>query len=214
MQFWDEMQDKYGFSDGATLPDGAKTYRTVYIRAVNRLAEQLESAVRAVAYDRPGVHNPCLVLFYRLTDLTAYGIKDFTEPADFVAEIVPLDEAMDEAIEQAHLLDLDQFVVVSVSVTQRFESFLADLRPVNEDDPLMVTVNGQPQHLHLEGKAKLVQETRAFDGRALAADSEYRILWLDHYARLVGLAVEEGDISCYRSGGHTGRYRDSSGGAR
>jgi len=109
-------------------------------------------------------------------------IKDFTEPADFVAEIVPLDEAMYEAIEQAHLLDLDRFVVVSVSVTQRFESFLADLRPVNEDDPLMVTVNGQPQHLYLKGKAKPAHETRAFDGRALAADSEYRIVWLDHYA--------------------------------
>ena len=78
MRFWDDMQNKYGFSDGEAVPDGAEVYRAVYIRAVNALAEQLGSTVRAVAYDRPGVHNWCLILFHQVSDLEAHGINLLT----------------------------------------------------------------------------------------------------------------------------------------
>ncbi len=66
MRFWDDMQDRRGFADGESTPDGAEVYRAVYVQAVNTLAAQLGSPVRAVAYDRPGFHNGCLILFHRV----------------------------------------------------------------------------------------------------------------------------------------------------
>jgi len=56
MRYWGAMQSKWGFSDGDAVPDSIEAYRDVYLRVVNRLAEQLGSAVRATAYDRPGPH--------------------------------------------------------------------------------------------------------------------------------------------------------------
>ena len=103
MRFWDDMLDKYGFADGEAVPDGAEVYRAVYIRAVNVLAEQLGSGVRAVAYDRPGVHNGCLILFHRFSDLEAQGICVYALHVETDAAEVEPDEAMDEAIRQAHL---------------------------------------------------------------------------------------------------------------
>lgn len=191
MRFWEEMQGIYGFSDGESVPDGATTYRAIYIRSVNRLAEQLDSSVRVVAYDRVGVHNPCLVLFYRLSDLSTQRIQDFTLYSDFVAEIVSADTAMEAAIEQAKLMDVDRFVVVSISIAEQFDLFLSQLRAVKDDEPLIVTVNNQPQHFYLGGKVKLVHPSPTLDGRVLAGNREWEILWLDHQARLVGLAVEE-----------------------
>ncbi len=115
MRFWDEMQAKSGFSDGESVPEGADVYREVYIRAINRLAEQRGSTVRAVAYDRPGMHNWCLVTF------RVAGTPDGTE-------VLP-DDQMDTAIEQALDLDLDGFVPVVVAIHADFARFLADLTP-------------------------------------------------------------------------------------
>lgn len=192
MRFWDDMQHKYGFSDGEAVPDGSEVYRAVYIRAVNALAAQLGSGVRAVAYDRPGVHNWCLILFYRVCDLEANGIHLLTLHVEIDAAVAESDEAMEEAIRQVDMFDLDSLVEVKVSIADDFADFVANLRPVYEGEPLMVMVGGQPQHCYPDGRAKLVHEVRAFDGALLPPGSEYRVTWIDHYARLAALAGNDG----------------------
>jgi hypothetical protein len=188
------MRTKYGFNDGGAVPDGAEVYRAVYIRAVNQLAEQLNSNVRAVAYDRAGVHNWCLILFYDVKDLSGRTPDELTEPVDVSAgEVLDPDAAMDEAIRQAYLLDLDSFVQVSVDLSDDFNDFVIALYPVNEGDPLVAEVNGQPQHIYPGGRVRLVREVSAFDGTILAVGSEYAVTWIDHHPPLAGLAAQSSD---------------------
>lgn len=197
MRYWDEMRTKYGFNDGGAVPDGAEVYRAVYIRAVNQLAEQLGSRVRATAYDRTGVHNWCLILFYDVNDLAGRVPDELAEPLDVSGrEVLEPDEAMDEAIQQAYLLDLDSFVQVSVDLSDDFADFVAALYPVNEGDPLVAEVNGQPQHIYPGGQVRLVREVKAFDGTMLAVGSEYAVTWIDHHPPLAGLAAQSGDPVC------------------
>lgn len=194
MRYWDDMRTKYGFNDGGAVPDGAEVYRSVYIRAVNKLAEQLNSSVRATAYDRAGVHNWCLILFYNVKDLQGHTPDELTEPLDVSAgEVLDPDAAMDEVIRQAYLLDLDGFVQVSVDLSDDFDDFVTALYPVNEGDPLVAEVNGQPQHIYPGGRVRLACEATAFDGTVLAVGSEYAVTWIDHHPPLAGLAVQSGD---------------------
>jgi hypothetical protein len=197
MRYWDEMRTKYGFDDGGAVPDGVEVYRTVYIQAVNKLAEQLNSSVRAIAYDRAGVHNWCLILFYDVEDLAGRTPDELTEPLDVSGgEVLDPDAAMDEAIGQAYLLDLDSFVQVSVDLSDDFEDFVAALYPVNEGEPLVAEVNGQPQHIYPGGRVRLVREVKAFDGAVLAVGSEYAVTWIDHHPPLAGLASQPIDPVC------------------
>ena len=189
MRYWDDMRTKYGFNDGGAVPDGAEVYRAVYIRAVNKLAEQLGSGVRATAYDRAGVHNWCLILFY--------AVNELAESLDLSAgEVLEPDEAMDEAIQQASLLDLDSFVAVSIDLSDDFADFVTALYPVNEGDPLVAEVNGQMQHIYPGGRVRLVSEVNAFDGTMLPVGGEYAVTWIDHHPPLVGLAAQSGDPVC------------------
>jgi len=200
MRYWDDMRTKYGFNDGGAVPDGAEVYRAVYIRAVNQLAEQLGSGVRAAAYDRAGVHNWCLILFYAVNDLSGRTPDELAEPLDLSSpEVLEPDEAMDEAIQQASLLDLDSFVQVSVDLSDDFERFVAALYPVNEGDPLVAEVNGQPQHIYPGGRVRLVHEINAFSGALLLVGGEYVVKWIDHHPPLVGLAGQSSDPICAMS---------------
>jgi hypothetical protein len=197
MRYWDDMRTKYGFNDGGAVPDGAEVYRAVYIRAVNQLAEQLGSGVRATAYDRAGVHNWCLILFYDVNDLAGRTSDELAEPLDLsAAEVLDPDEAMDEAIRQAYLLDLDSFVQVSVDLSDNFADFVTALYPVNEGDPLVAEVNGQPQHIYPGGRVRLVRDVKAFDGTMLPVGGEYAVTWIDHHPPLVGLAAQSCDSIC------------------
>jgi hypothetical protein len=83
-------------------------------------------------------------------------------------------------------------VDVKVSISDDFADIAANLRPVYEGEPLIVTVGRQPQHCYPEGRARLIHEVRAFDGTLLPTGSEYRVNWIDHYARLAALASEDG----------------------
>lgn len=193
MRFWEDMQSKYGFSDGGAVPDGAEVYRAVYIQAVNRLAEQLKSNVRAVAFDRTGVHNWCLVLFYAVKDLAGHTADDLTDTLDLAAEVLEPDEPMSEAIRQAYLLDLDGFIKVSVALADDFARFVSTLYPVGDGDPLQAVVNGQPQHIYPGGRVRLVQDVSAFGGRMLNVGSEYAVSWIDHFPPFAGLAEHPDD---------------------
>ncbi|MCC6615307.1 MAG: hypothetical protein IT320_17665 [Anaerolineae bacterium] len=194
MRYWDDMRTKYGFNDGGAVPDGAEVYRTIYIRAVNQLAEQLGSGVCAAAYDRAGVHNWCLILFYDVNDLSGHTPNELAEALDITAdEVLEPDEAMDEAIRQAYLLDLDSFVQVSVDLSDNFGEFVAALYPVNEGDPLVAEVNGQPQHVYPGGRVRLAREVNTFAGTLLPSGSEYAVAWIDYHPPLVGLAAQPAD---------------------
>lgn len=194
MRYWDDMRTKYGFNDGGAVPDGAEVYRTVYIRAVNQLVQQLSSGVRAAAYDRAGVHNWCLILFYDVNALSGRTHNELAEPLDIAAdEVLEPDEAMSEAIRQAYLLDLDSFVQVSVDLSDNFGEFVAALYPVNEGDPLVAEVSGQPQHIYPGGRVRLAREVNAFDGALLPAGSEYAVAWIDYHPPSVGLATQSAE---------------------
>ena len=194
MRYWDDMRTKYGFNDGGAVPDGAEVYRTVYIRAVNQLAEQLSSGVRATAYDRAGVHNWCLILFYDVNDLSGRTPNELAEPLDLSGEeVLEPDEAMGEAIRQVYLLNLDSFVQVSVDLSDSFGEFVTALYPVNEGDPLVAEVNGQPQHIYSGGRVRLVREVKSFNGMLLPVGSEYAATWIDYHPPLVGLAAHSAD---------------------
>ena len=159
---------------------------------MNKLAAQLGSTVRAVAYDRPGFHNGCLILFHQLTDLEARGISVSMLPMAIDADVVDPDNAMEAAIRQARLIDLDSFVHVEVRITDDFADFVTQLCPMNEREPLIIMVGGEEQHCYPEGRAKLIHAVRAFDGALLPIGSEYRVAWTDPCARLATLALENG----------------------
>ncbi len=194
MRYWDDMRTKYGFNDGGAVPDGADVDRAVDFRAVNQLAEQLGSGVRATAYDRAGVHNWCLILFYDVNDLSGHTPNELAEPLDIAAdEVLEPDEAMSEAIRQAYLLDLDSFVLISINLSENFGEFVVALYPVNEGDPLVAEVNEQPQHIYPSGRVRLAREVNAFAGTLLPAGSEYAVAWIDYHPPLVGLAAQPAD---------------------
>jgi len=112
MNYWDDMRDKYGFNDGGAIPAEAFALRSVYVKVLNALLESRGSNVRVREYNRPGVHNPCLIIVVPNDgtkwepDTPMFG----AEPAgDKIGE-----ECLDEAMEMD--LDLDNFVTVVVTV--------------------------------------------------------------------------------------------------
>ncbi len=60
--WWDDFTSKYGFSDGASLEYRDFQARKILVRNINRSRNFKMSELRAVEYDRPGVHNSCLVV--------------------------------------------------------------------------------------------------------------------------------------------------------
>jgi hypothetical protein len=117
MKFWTQLFDKYGFSDGCSVPSGIELFRTAYILAVNSLAAQLGSAVRAVAFDRPGMHNWCLIVFSRDPEMAALPPEALTISHPTWEEEDP-DSAMHDAIAEAMGLDIDSYVWVTVTLSK------------------------------------------------------------------------------------------------
>lgn len=156
MKFWEDMQSKWGFNDGNAIPEGVEDYRTVYICAVNRLAEQLNSKVRAVAYNRPGLHNYCLIIFYKVTDLQHISVEQYNKHVAIQAEVTEPDEAMREAIWQAYEAQLDNFLQITVEIDPELDDFIADLKTVSDKDPLILTILDETQHIYLKGKIEVI----------------------------------------------------------
>lgn len=57
---FDDFTNKYGFNDGASVEYRDFQARDVICRGLNRL---LKTTV-AIPYDRPGLHNSCMILFF------------------------------------------------------------------------------------------------------------------------------------------------------
>ena len=65
MRYYEEFTDKFGFSDGENVPPDADAHRELLVRLFNKRAMAIRSRVRCGAYNRPGIHNPCMVFFVR-----------------------------------------------------------------------------------------------------------------------------------------------------
>jgi hypothetical protein len=134
MKYWDEMHSKWGFQDGEATPTGIEHYRTAYILAVNRLAEQLGSVCRVVAYDRLGMHNWCLILYVPAEEIVGMDIEDLVTDSGGKrrpqSEVDP-DTAMMDAVDQAQELDIDGFLTCEVSLP---ESSIQELLSLERKD--------------------------------------------------------------------------------
>ena len=123
MKYWDEYESKWGFGDGDSIPPDAYACRLVYVREINKLAVKYKSKVRALAWDRAGLHNCYLICF-----IEAAKVKR-VKPAklctgDFHGGYVPKepwneatrDAGMDKAVRKAFDMDLDSLVETRVKI--------------------------------------------------------------------------------------------------
>ncbi len=62
-QLYEDMRSKFGFCDGESVPEGAFDARKKVIEYINSVLLK-DSEVEAYGFDRPGMHNWCLI-FYR-----------------------------------------------------------------------------------------------------------------------------------------------------
>ncbi len=147
MQYFEELTSKYGFNDGEAVPDGIIAYRSVYIEAINALAEAFESEYRAISYNRLGVHNPYLIMFAKKADLDLVGVPaewydiqnghNLPEPVQeayhklFTEQLTNSvhDNKMQWALDAADSCSLDDMLVVKVTKnTVAMATFLDDIK--------------------------------------------------------------------------------------
>jgi hypothetical protein len=138
MQYWEEMNDKYGFGDGGAYPAGIELYRDVYLKVVNKLAENRNSELRIVPFDRGGVHNYCLwmvvpkewfetVFLPKQKPGAQWEGVDFKDIPDANDPEPEPDDELEAAIEDAMGMDLDSFVEVNPVLAEGFGEFLAKM---------------------------------------------------------------------------------------
>src|SRR6266699_1877156 len=59
---WDDFTDKYGFHDGASVEPRDFEARSRLVEVLNDHAAMKAAGLQALEYDRPGLHNPCLLV--------------------------------------------------------------------------------------------------------------------------------------------------------
>jgi len=59
---WDDFTDKYGFCDGASVEPRDFEARSTLVEVLNDHPAVKAAGLQALEYDRPGLHNPCLVV--------------------------------------------------------------------------------------------------------------------------------------------------------
>ena len=119
MQYFDEMDNKYGFGDGGAVPPDAWAAREVYCTVLNALLEKNKSKCRIVPYDRGGCHNPCL--FLRVSKDYFDALKDKNDPDHSSTrdmKELETDEAWEMSVEQAMELNLDNYIETKVHVDE------------------------------------------------------------------------------------------------
>jgi hypothetical protein len=137
MQYFDDMDSKYGFDDGAITPAGVEVYRAVYVEALNTLLDAHQSCVRVVAWDRPGMHNWCMIVqvsaaYYYGTLLAADdGNRPCPQP-DVQPTPDEYDPAYYAALDTAMELGLDDYI--EVTVRKDLEGLHDALAAVLEED--------------------------------------------------------------------------------
>lgn len=128
MKYYEEMLTKWGFSEGVTAPLGIEHYRTAYILAINSLAAAGNSCVRLRAYDRPGMHNWCLILTVPVESVKEMPPPLLAVPDDHY-EHVDQDEAMERAISDAMEMGIDAYVTCRITLSKSSIKQLLSLKP-------------------------------------------------------------------------------------
>lgn len=59
---WEDFTNKYGFSDGAGVEPRDFEARARLVEMLNDHEGMKTTGLRALEYDRPGLHNPCLLV--------------------------------------------------------------------------------------------------------------------------------------------------------
>lgn len=59
---WEDFTSKYGFDDGAALETRDFEARSRLVHLLNEHPAMKSAGLRALEYDRPGLHNSCLVI--------------------------------------------------------------------------------------------------------------------------------------------------------
>ena len=122
MKYWDDFQTKWGFGDGDSVPPDAHLLRQVYVGELNSLLQKRKSSVRLLAWDRPGLHNPLLIVRVPAAMVRDVPLKQLTlgqwnhgwQPEGDWQE-PPTDAAYDAAIDEAQLMELDSMIVTRVT---------------------------------------------------------------------------------------------------
>jgi len=123
MKYWEDFQSKWGFEDGDAVPPDAYLLRQVYVRELNRELLKRKSGVRLLAWDRPGMHNPLLIVrilaeSVRKVPLGRLCVGQMAggyDPEPGWQEPEP-DTVFDQVIEAAQELDLDGMVETRVTL--------------------------------------------------------------------------------------------------
>lgn len=143
MMYFEEMQTKYGFSDGNSIPIGIEKYRAVYCKCLNAMLYMNDSKIRVIPYDRGGCHNWCLILkvskdlctdeqWSNFSYLSVDEFKDYFNP-DLV-KIEKEDEAYDASVDNLldknfEFNDIDNLVEVKVEIKQKeLDLFVESMR--------------------------------------------------------------------------------------
>jgi hypothetical protein len=143
MRYWEDLNDKYAFSDGNSVPPDAYLCRTVYVQALNAVAARLKSNVRAVAFDRGGCHNPCLIVMVTVKQFKKIPAPDVTS-GDFDLDSIPdekepTDAAWEATVAECMEMNLDDFVISEPVLSPDFTPFLVSVKAgtyviVTDDD--------------------------------------------------------------------------------
>lgn len=59
---WEDFTSKYGFSDGASVEPRDFAARAKLVEMLNDHEVMKTAGLRALEYNRPGLHNPCLLV--------------------------------------------------------------------------------------------------------------------------------------------------------
>ena len=133
MKYWDDMTEKYGFNDGASAPADARFARDVYCKVVNALAERKGSNWRVVPFNRPGMHNSCMIIQVSATWFNEVFLPQQTwdrpweadESIEIGAPVAGHDDQLQEAVRAASDMDLDDLIEVEVRInSQGFDELL------------------------------------------------------------------------------------------
>ena len=96
---WEDFTDKYGFRDGACVESRDFAARSRLVEVLNDHAAMKAAGLLAFEYDRPGLHNPCLVVVVKgqgkpaaelLTSWLAGEIEEAPLPDELELEISEL----------------------------------------------------------------------------------------------------------------------------
>lgn len=102
---WEDFTDKYGFGEGNQLEDRDFDARNILVRLLNEQPEVKAAGIRALAYNRPGVHNVCMVLLAHNIegmsdeDLTVHCFESTALPEPILPETVDVGELISQAYE-------------------------------------------------------------------------------------------------------------------